>query len=113
MLHQMLATVAMALTAGTLTGTSAGAADLPEQSRLGAIFAEPSEALPPAIAPVDRSDEIPARVILYTLGNGLFARGGYNYGSPYSYFYNGPYYGGPYASNAPRLPYVCGLLGYC
>jgi hypothetical protein len=113
MLRQMLlATVAMALTVGTLTGTSAGAADMPAQSQLGAIFAEPSEAVPPTVAPV-RSDKIPMRVILYTLGNGLFARGGYNYGSPYSYLYNGPYYGGPYASKGPRLPYVCGLLGYC
>jgi hypothetical protein len=117
MLRQMLpAAVAMALTAvaGTLIGTSADAADMPAQSQLGAIFAEPSEGGPPAVAPAAvRSDKIPMRVILYTLGNGLFARGGYNYGSPYSYLYNGPYYGGPYASTAPRLPYVCGLLGYC
>ena len=102
--RMMLSVVALGFTA-----VAAGAADMPAQSKIGAIFAEP--AVPPARA------ELPgpytARLIGYTIANGLVARGGYNYGSPYSYFYNGPYYGGPYASDAPRLPYVCGLLGYC
>jgi hypothetical protein len=107
MLRQML------LAAMTLTGTAAEAADLPGRSAIGAIFAEPAEAAAPAAPPARPSGLPSARVIAYTLGNGLVAHGGYNYGSPLSYYYNGPYYGGPYASDGPRLPYVCSLVGYC
>ena len=39
--------------------------------------------------------------------------GGYYYGSSWSYYYPGPYYGGPYYTDGGRLPYVCGLYGYC
>jgi hypothetical protein len=116
MLRQMLlAAVAMAPTAVamTLTGTAADAADMPGQSQIGAIFAEPADGVAPAAPPARPSGLPSARVIVYTLGNGLLARGGYNYDSPFSYYYNGPYYGGPYASDGPRLPYVCGLVGYC
>jgi hypothetical protein len=35
------------------------------------------------------------------------------YGSPYSYDYQGPYYGGPYVDYWDRLPYACGVYGYC
>jgi hypothetical protein len=35
------------------------------------------------------------------------------YGSTYSYDYQGPYYGGPYVSYWDRLPYACGVYGYC
>jgi hypothetical protein len=35
------------------------------------------------------------------------------YGSSHSYEYQGPYYGGPYTSHWFRLPYACGVLGYC
>ena len=35
------------------------------------------------------------------------------YGSPYSYDYQGPYYGGPYVNYWDRLPYACGIYGYC
>jgi hypothetical protein len=36
-----------------------------------------------------------------------------NYGSVHSYEYTGPYYGGPYLSYWNRLPYACGVYGYC
>jgi hypothetical protein len=36
-----------------------------------------------------------------------------NYGSGYSYEYEGPYYGGPYVGYWDRLPYACGVYGYC
>jgi hypothetical protein len=36
-----------------------------------------------------------------------------NYGSVHSYEYDGPYYGGPYTSYWNRLPYACGVYGYC
>jgi len=43
---------------------------------------------------------------------GSWALPGY-YGSPYSYDYQGPYYGGPYVNYWDRLPYACGIYGYC
>jgi hypothetical protein len=94
----------------TVTAITADAADLPIQSRLGAIFAEPAEVHPTAY----RSREYSAPVIGYNLlPSPPWARGGYYYGSPWSYYYSGPYYGGPYSAYATRLPYVCGLYGYC
>jgi hypothetical protein len=36
------------------------------------------------------------------------------YGSSHSYEYQGPYYGGPGTLNTwNRLPYACGVYGYC
>ena len=35
------------------------------------------------------------------------------YGSGYSYEYQGAYYGGPYVPYWDRLPYACGVYGYC
>jgi len=35
------------------------------------------------------------------------------YGWPYSYDYQSPYYGGPYVNYWDRLPYACGVYGYC
>jgi hypothetical protein len=36
------------------------------------------------------------------------------YGRPFDYNYQGPYYGGgPYPSYFWRLPYACGVYGYC
>jgi hypothetical protein len=37
-----------------------------------------------------------------------------NYGRAFDYEYQGPYYGGgPYPSYFFRLPYACGVYGYC
>jgi hypothetical protein len=35
------------------------------------------------------------------------------YGSTHSYDYQGPYYGGPNIGFWNRLPYACGVYGYC
>jgi hypothetical protein len=35
------------------------------------------------------------------------------YGSSRSYSYLGPYYGGAYVDYWDRLPYACGVYGYC
>jgi hypothetical protein len=35
------------------------------------------------------------------------------YGSSNSYDYPGPYYGGRYVGYWDRLPYACGVYGYC
>jgi hypothetical protein len=93
-----------------ITGMTASAADLPTRSQLGVIFAEPDEARPAAY----RSVEYSAPIIPYNLlPNPPWNRGNYNYGSSWSYYYPGPYYGGPYYGDGARLPYVCGLYGYC
>jgi hypothetical protein len=99
----MLFVFALAVTAAT-----ARAADLPTQSRLGAIFAEPSE----VGTRVDRSGERAAQIMPFNLlPNSPWNRGGYYYGSSWSYD-SGPYYGGTFTLGG-RLPYVCGLYGYC
>jgi hypothetical protein len=102
--------IMLAVFALVVSAVTAGAADLPTQSPLGAIFAEPAEVRPE----VYRSVEYPAPIIPFNLlPNPLWNRGSYYYGSAWSYYYPGPYYGGPYTSYAVRLPYVCGLYGYC
>ena len=35
------------------------------------------------------------------------------YGRAFDYDYQGPYYGGPYVGYFWRLPYACGVYGYC
>jgi hypothetical protein len=93
-----------------ISAITASAADLPVQSRLGAIFAEPTDVIRYAY----RREEEHAPIIHYNLLPAFpWARGGYYYGSPWSFYYPGPYYGGPYAWYGARLPYVCGLYGYC
>jgi len=89
---------------------AANAADLPVQSQLGAIFAEPAEVRVSTYRSVKKA----APIIPFNLIPVFpWARGGYYYGSPWSSYYPGPYYGGPYAWYGTRLPYVCGLYGYC
>jgi hypothetical protein len=101
----MLSIFALGLGAAT-----AHAADLPAQSQLGAIFVDSAE----VNTPVDRTRAYPAPIIGYNLLPApTWARGGYYYGSQWMFFDGGPYYGGPYSPSVIRLPYVCGLYGYC
>ena len=75
-----------------LAAVTARAADLPVQSRLGAVFAEPAEIRGRAYP----AREYVAPIIPYNnLPNPIWARGGYYYGSSWSYYYGGPYYGSP------------------
>jgi hypothetical protein len=100
---------AFAITIGAI---NAHAADRPVQSGLGAIFEESSSSVTRASEFVRL--EVLAPVIPYNLVSAApWARGGYNYGSSWSYHYSGPYYGGFYDTMSPRLPYTCGLYGYC
>jgi hypothetical protein len=103
--------IVLSVFATLLTAMTAAAADLPTQSRLGAIFADE----PPAVrVEARRTRETVAPIIPYNLlPNPLWNRGNYNYGSSLDFYYPGAYYGGPYVSYAVRLPYVCGLYGYC
>src|SRR6266849_649578 len=85
-----------------VTATTASAADLAVQSRLGAVFAEPSVR---ARAVRSREEEYVAPIIPYNgLPNPIWNRGGYYYGSSWSYYYPGPYYGGPTVFDGGRLP---------
>ena len=103
---------AVVLAAGA---TTADAADLSTQSRLGAVFADPVVVTRRPVVVAKVRDEAP--IIPYNLlPNPPWNRGTYNYGSSWSFYYPGPYYGGPYANSGwdgGRLPYVCGFYGYC
>jgi hypothetical protein len=95
-----------------VAATTAVAADLPTQSRLGAVFAEPAEVHVRTYSRVEEFFTAPI-IPFNLLPNPLWNQGTYYYGSSWSYYYPGAYYGGPYVSYAVRLPYVCGLYGYC
>jgi hypothetical protein len=105
--------IMLSIFATAVTTATASAADLPTRSRLGAIFAEPADVRVEVYRAREYRDYA-APIIPYTnLPNPLWNRGTYNYGSSWSWYYPGPYYGGPYQGYATRLPYVCGLYGYC
>ena len=63
-------------------------------------------------APVYADVPYVPRLIAAPLLPGSSTLPGY-YGSSYSYDYQGPYYGGPYVPYWERLPYACGVYGYC
>src|SRR5579864_7001404 len=67
--------------------------------------------LPPVVAP-EAEALISATVPTTPLLPGSSTLPGY-YGRPFSYYYQGPYYGGPYEPYFFRLPYACGVYGYC
>ena len=113
MLHRMMLSI-VAVSALAVSTISAVGADLPAHSRLGAVFAEPAEVRAAVRRAPEFVPEYETPIIAYNLWPDFaWSRGGYYYGSRYSYIDTGPYYGGPYASEGLRLPYACGLYGYC
>jgi hypothetical protein len=66
------------------------------------VLFTPSDGAVPYIPPLITTPLLPGSMILP----------GY-YGSTHSYDYQGPYYGGPNLSYWYRLPYACGVYGYC
>jgi hypothetical protein len=102
--------IALSVLAVVTTGTAAGAADLPPNTRLGAVFARPY--VPPPVREV-YSDNYP----WFGFAPQIDVRpivGGY-YGNPGSYYYR-PYYGSEAAALTDaytRLPYACGFYSYC
>lgn len=104
----MFRTLLLSMTILACDGIAAHAADLPAQSRLGAIFVEQ-----PAPRPrVDTGIAIDAPIIVFApqvdippLVNGY-------YGKPNSYRYDN-YYGTSAWTIYSRLPYACGFVGYC
>ena len=103
----MLRRIVLAVFAIAVSGMTASAADLPVQSRLGAVFAEPAPYQTPAYAyraygyTTAYAPEVDIRPLV----------AGY-YGKPNSYYYS-PYYGRPLDYDFTRLPYACGFYGYC
>jgi hypothetical protein len=100
---------------------SAVAADLPDSSGPGVYYKSPpvhgrrvyvegerdllftpTDGSIPYIPPLIRAPLLPGSATLP----------GY-YGFANSYDYPGPYYGGPEVSYWNRLPYACGVYGYC
>jgi hypothetical protein len=114
----MLRWMAPAL-AAMLTVSAAVAADLPATARRRA-------AVPPQDPPQVYVETDPDALISPAYGIGSYIRNlpgtpllpgsstlpGY-YGRPWSYDYQGPYYGGPQVGYFWRLPYACGVYGYC
>ena len=85
------------------------AADLPHQTRLGAVFAKPHAPR----AHDYRNHDYPGFVFAPQVDIPPIV-GGY-YGKPFSYSYK-PYYGSEAAALTDaytRLPYACGFYGYC
>ena len=72
------------------------------------IDADPDALITPAYGPGSYIDNLPGTPLL----PGSTTIPGY-YGRAFSYDYQGPYYGGPYTSYYWRLPYACGVYGYC
>jgi hypothetical protein len=66
------------------------------------VLFTPSDGAVPYVPPLITTPLLPGSQILP----------GY-YGSTHSYDYQGPYYGGPNLSYWYRLPYACGVYGYC
>jgi hypothetical protein len=103
----MLRRTTLAVFAIAAAGTAACAADLPVQSRLGAVFADP----PPLRAPVAAYGAY-AYTTMYAPPVDIPPLVAGYYGKPNSYIYS-PYYGPSQVWNFTRLPFACGLYGYC
>jgi hypothetical protein len=72
------------------------------------IEADPDALIAPAYGPGGYLANLPGTPLL----PGSTTIPGY-YGRAFDYDYQGPYYGGPYVSYWWRLPYACGVYGYC
>ncbi len=96
------------LTAFAVAATAASAADLPVQSRLGAVFADP----PPSRAEAAYAYRSHGYATVYAPQVDIPPLVAGYYGKPNSYFY-APYYGRSLYYYFDRLPYACGLYGYC
>jgi hypothetical protein len=95
-----LSTIALAL-----TGMTAGAADLPARSRLGAIFAEPAEVGPTVYRPAEVAVvEVPWMSTSPRIP-GYYGRWGD--------FYYTSYYGTSPGIIFGRLPYTCYYYSAC
>jgi hypothetical protein len=74
----------------------------------GYVGGDPDVLITPAYGPGGYLENLPGTPIL----PGSATIPGY-YGRAFDYDYQGPYYGGPYVGYWWRLPYACGVYGYC
>jgi hypothetical protein len=72
------------------------------------VETDPDVLITPAYGPGGYLDNLPGTPLL----PGSSTIPGY-YGRAFDYDYQGPYYGGPYVGYWDRLPYACGVYGYC
>ena len=78
-------------------------------SKRSVIFETDSDLLiTPAYGPNGYTQNLPGTPLV----PGATTIPGY-YGRMFSYDYTGPYYGGKYEGYYWRLPYACGVYGYC
>ena len=103
----MLRIISLAVIGVTMMGATGSAADLPVQSRIGKIFAEPE---PPPVRVAQEKDYPESVLYRFRIPPPV---PGY-YGRPNDFYYR------PYYEERPvisfyfdRLPYACGLYGYC
>lgn len=96
------------------SASAASGADLPPYARRHAppppvyVERDPDLMITPAYGPGGYLENLPGTPIL----PGSSTIPGY-YGRAFDYDYQGPYYGGPYVGYWWRLPYACGVYGYC
>lgn len=103
----MLRTISLAALGVAMMGATGSAADLPAHSRIGKIFAEPA---PPPVRVAQEKDYPESVLYRFRIPPPV---PGY-YGRPNDFYYC------PYYEERPvislyfdRLPYACGLYGYC
>jgi hypothetical protein len=72
------------------------------------VARDPDLLITPAYGPGGYFENLPGTPIL----PGSATIPGY-YGRAFDYDYQGPYYGGSYVGYWWRLPYACGVYGYC
>ena len=80
----------------------------PTAPRPAYVASYPGLLITPAYGPVGYLENLPGTPLL----PGSATIPGY-YGQAFDYDYQGPYYGGPYVGYWWRLPYACGVYGYC
>lgn len=102
-------TVLLSVIAVAAMGATAFAADLPVHSRIGVIFAEPA---PPPVRVVREKEKDYPESALYRFRIPPPVPG--YYGRPNDFYYR-PYYEDRSVLSYyfDRLPYACGLYGYC
>lgn len=72
------------------------------------VVRDPESLISPPFGPGSYIANLPGAALL----PGSSTLPGY-YGRAFDYDYRGPYYGGPYVPYWDRLPYACGVYGYC
>jgi hypothetical protein len=111
MLRSLLPILIVTATAGTAYGADqlAVPAPKPHRTKTRTVIVAP----PPATLVEPDPDSLISPMLPTTpilLGSSTLP--GY-YGRPFNYDYRGAYYGGPNPSYLLRLPYACGVYGYC